>query len=64
MHRYWGIDEALRLRLAEEARLRQLWEDQVEKMRVKCIQVKVVRPNIDEAKQKVFRHYLTNKVIT
>lgn len=62
--RYWGIDLAEQLRLEEEERQRRLFEGRVEAMRVKCVNIQIIRPYVHEARNKVFRDRRTGKVLT
>jgi hypothetical protein len=61
--RFWGLDDALRKKLAQEAQERALWEAKVAMLRDTCIRVKVTRPFEDEVRKKVFRDKITGKVI-
>lgn len=62
--RFWGIDNwnyAQRLELERKAAL---YSAEVERMRVLLVKSKIIKPELQEVKDKVYRDRLTGKVLS
>ena len=62
--RFWGFDLAERLRREEEIKRKQYYDNLVERLRVTCVQVKIIKPSIREVKERVFRDRLSGRVLS
>jgi hypothetical protein len=62
--RYWGIDNWNQRRREELERKAALYAAEVETMRVLLVKAKIIKPELQEVKDKVYRDRITGKVLS
>lgn len=60
---FWGFPTDARRQAEERDRLKKIYDDHVEVMRVKCVEAQLIRPTEWEVSNKVYKDFYSNKTL-